>query len=164
MIDYFVTAATVALSVWERALIAGVIVVCSVITVVGFLKEALFDKIKNKNLRKSVLAFTSLAMILPVTALYFVFDRISFEYFWAACAMLAPVTILVYWVYENTQLRTLIQKIGENTFHKLFVWICDNIVTSDSKKKKEKLVAANKDLKSFVATELKATDKDLKNL
>lgn len=170
---YFVTFLHSVLENWQRVVIGGAIVVCSLIVFLEILKGFTFDKISCKPLRKSLLALTSLILILPFTAVYFVIDKIDFQYYWVACIALAPVVIIVYWLYETTNLRTLVQKIGEHTWHRVLVALAAGIVEDDNKKTQEKLVASTKATQKYVEKELKAAasvlvskheDNELKNL
>lgn len=110
---------------WQEALIGGVIVVCAIIVFVGVLKKIIFNKISNKLVRKVVLAFTSVVLAMPATALYFVGAQVNFEYYWYASAMVAILTILGYWLYENTGLRNAISYIGTNVVIKYATAIVD---------------------------------------
>lgn len=132
--DFFVTAAQIALANWQRTLIGGGAVICSLIVFLGSIKGLVFGKIQNKQLRKSLLALTSIVLVLPFTAITFLIDRINFDYYWVACAAIAPCVILVYWFYENTNLRELINKIGEKTWNKLVVYFASIIVDKDNEK------------------------------
>lgn len=143
--DFFVTAVQIALANWQRTLIGGAVVICSLIVFLGSIKELVFGKIKNKNLRKSLLAFTSLALVLPFTAITFLIDRINFDYYWYACAMLAPCVIIVYWFYENTNLRALIQTLGEKTWNKIVVYFATVIVDKDNEKVQSAFLTSVKD-------------------
>lgn len=117
---------SVFLANWETALIGGVIVVSAVIVIMGALKF-LFNKIKNKYLRKFLLSFSSVLLAMPATAIYFVSSGISFDYYWIGYAMTAFATIIAYWFYENTCLRELIQKIGTLTIGRLFNAFLDKV-------------------------------------
>lgn len=170
--EFFVTAIKVALSVWQRAVIGGAIVVSSLIVFLGILKSVFFDKIKNKGLRKTVLALMSLVLILPFTAIHFLIDRINFDYYWIACALLAPVVIIVYWLYETTHLRDLIKKLGESTWSKWLALFAESIVQENNQKAKDLALSTSKETKKYIAKELKKesllakhkVDEDLKNL
>lgn len=115
---------------WKRALVGGVIVVSAIIVLMGILKTGVINKIKNKLVRKVVLAFGSIALVLPCTALYFVGDGINFDHYWLGCAMNAVAVILTYWLYENTALRNLIHKIGSVTLGKFVKYIANRIVSN----------------------------------
>lgn len=170
--EFFETAIQVALANWQRAVIGGAIVVSSLIVFLGALKSIVFDRVKNKYVRKSLLAFTSLALILPFTAIYFLIDRINFDYYWVACIILAPTVIVVYWLYENTNLRELIKKIGEKTWSSWFASFAASIVEENNKKAQEKVLSTSKETKKYIAKELKNAsvlakkhiDEDLKDL
>lgn len=107
---------------WKQALIGGAIVISAVIVIMGMIKK-LFDKVPNKYLRKFLLALTSVVLVLPVSAIYFVCAGIDYKYFWGDYALLASATIVVYWLYENTCLRELIHKIGSLTLGRFFNYV-----------------------------------------
>ena len=73
-------------------------------------------------------------MVLPFTAVTFLIDRINFDYYWVACALLAPCVILVYWLYEHSYLRPIIKAIGDKTWNKIVVYFASIIVDKDNEK------------------------------
>ena len=123
---------SVLLANWKTALIGGVVVVSAIIVIMGALKF-LFNKIKNKYLRKTLLAFSSVLLAMPATAIYFASAHISFHYYWIGYGMTAVATIITYWLYENTCLRELIQKIGTLTIGKVWSAIVEKIGGKNSK-------------------------------
>lgn len=156
------------LSNWQDAVIGGTIVTCSVIFLMGILKKFIFGKIRNKLIRKVVLAFVSVCMVFPITAIYFVSYHISFEVYWWACLGMAILTILTYWLYENTGLRNLISLIGEATVGKWATVIYYAFMTkAENKEVKNQLTKATDELKADVRKEIHSIvkeDKDLKGL
>lgn len=153
--EFFVTAMQVALANWQRVVIGGAIVVCSLIVFLGAIKPLIFDKIACKPLRKSLLALTSMALVLPFTAIHFLIDRISFDYYWYACILLAPTVIIVYWLYENTNIRLLIKNLGEKTWNKWLVLFAAGIVEENNEKVKAQALSTSKETKKYIAQELK---------
>lgn len=157
---------------WQRALLGGLIVVSAVITIMGILKKAIIDRIPNKLVRKIVLAFSSVVLVFPLTALYFVGDKINFDHYWVGCALNASATIIVYWLYENTGCRNLFHKVGNITIGKLVKYIARQIVNSDnaSTQNTVALQEITSELKSEVKTTLIGSivnsnhDNDLDNL
>lgn len=113
MREWIVENARYFLSDWENLLVGGVIVVSVVIFLMGILKVLLVNKIKNELLRKVILAWSSLVVVLPVTAIYVVVKGVNMDYFWSVYAVNCIATILIYWLYENTALRTSLHKIGK---------------------------------------------------
>ena len=101
------------LSNWEDLLMGGIIVVSVVIFLMGVLKGLLLNKIKNDLARKVLLAWTSLIIVLPVTAIYLVVKGVSMDYFWFVYAVNCVSTILIYWGYENTALRNCLHVVGK---------------------------------------------------
>lgn len=153
---------------WQRAITGGIIVACAVIFIMGILKKVVLGKIKNKLLRKVVLAFSSLALTFPATALYFVGDNISFRWYWYACALMCVLTIITYWLYENTGLRDLIALIGQKTVGKYAtVLVAALAVAAENNDTKNKLTMTTEQLKDEVKKELKKQvkeDNELKGL
>lgn len=111
---------------WQKALYGGIIVVSAVIVIMGILKVA-FNKINNKLLRKFLLSFSSVVLVLPVTAIYFAGAGINFDYYWVGYGLCAFATIIVYWLYENTCLRDLIHKIGSLSIAKFTSYAANRI-------------------------------------
>ena len=146
---------------WQRAITGGIIVACAVIFIMGILKKALLGKITNKLLRKVVLSFASLILTFPATALYFVGDNISFRWYWYGCALMCVLTILTYWLYENTGLRDLITLIGRNTVGKYAtVLIAALAAGKGNADTKSQLTKTTEALKDEVKKELKKTVKE----
>lgn len=146
---------------WQQALTGGIIVACAVIFLFGILKKAWLGKIKNKRLRKVALAFGSLVMVFPLTAIYFALDNISFTWYWYGCALMCGLTIVTYWLYENTALRDFISWVGSRTVNKyaplLFsAWL----VSASDEETNNKLRKATEELKDEVKKELKKQTKE----
>lgn len=158
---------------WQRVLTGGVILTSAIIFLIGVLKKAkVYDKITNKGLRKVVLAFSSIVLVFPAVALYFVADGINFDYYWYGCAGASIATILTYWFYENTQLRSLIDFIGEKTVYKYFGVLVSAFASKKSNKEtKLELISVTANLQSeareevvkYIKSAVKEDD-DLKNL
>ena len=156
----------------QTVILTAAIIVCSVISLLGVIKFFFVNKIKNKQVRKVILAFSSLVLLLPVTAIAFLIGGIKFDVYWYSVYALMPVQIVVYWLYENTLLRDLISKIGSFCTHRFFVRFCASVVDNDNKATREKLVSTNKELKDYTKETIKSSlvsnnkqaDKDLDNL
>jgi hypothetical protein len=163
---------------WQRALLGGIIVVSVVIVLLGCLKGALINKITNKLARKIILAFSSVVLVFPLTALYFVVDGINFDHYWLGSAMNVVLTILAYWAYENTALRDFIHWVGKTVINKfthyfvLRVTDVDNTQRANTTVLKEtmgnlKVDVANQLVKSnFIQPNAKSSnhDTDLDNI
>ena len=160
--------AEVLLGNWQDAIVGGTIVTCSVIFLLGILKKLFLGKIRNKLLRKVVLAFSSIAMVFPTTAVYFLSDNISFDWYWWACGGMSILTIVTYWLYENTGLRNLIAFIGEATVSKWAKIIFSAFINKgDNATTKNQLTMTTEQLKDEVRKEIHVTikeDNDLKGL
>lgn len=113
MKEWIVSNATYFLSNWEDLLMGGAIVVSVVIFLMGVLKGLLLNKIKNELARKVILAWTSLIVVLPVTALYLVVKGANMDHFWFIYTVNCVITVLTYWLYENTALRNSLHAVGK---------------------------------------------------
>lgn len=154
---------------WQQAVIGGCIMVCSIVVLMGILKKAILGKIPNKLLRKAVLAFSSIILAFPVTAIYFFAESIDFKYYGWACLLVAVATVIVYWLYENTCLRNLISLIGEKTVVKFASVIIASFTKKSDKEETQKMLSdATEELKNTVNKEISAsinnTKDDLSNL
>ena len=101
-------------------LIGGAILVGVIIFLVGVLKTAIFNRIPNKAVRKTVLALTSAALVAPGTLVLMLYEGIDLGRFWVMFAVHAVCTIVVYWLYENTHVRDLFNLIGSSAVKKIF--------------------------------------------
>lgn len=175
----FVKYAGLLLANWQRALLGCIIVVSVIITLMGVLKKVAFDKIGNKLLRKFLLAFTSVLLSFPFTAVYFLADKINFDHYWIGACLNALATIVTYWLYENTLLRNFIHFVGKKTIIKFIEFIAMGIVSKKANSKEETVEQLNKgtqELKSTVSQAISSTlldsitsasrynEDDLKNL
>jgi hypothetical protein len=155
---------------WQQAVTGGIIVSCAVIFIMGCLKRFL-DKTPLKNYpyaRKAVLAFGSLLLTFPMTALYFVADKIPFDYYWYGCALMCVGTIVTYWLYENTALRKAIHAVGAKTVGKYWGIFYEAYVEHKTNKDtSNRLAMTTAELGEVVKKELKKhvkEDNDLKGL
>lgn len=153
---------------WHRAVLGGIIVACSVIFLMGILKKIVFNRVQHKLARKVLLSFFSVVLVMPITAIYFVTDNISFTWYWWGCLLTAMLTILTYWLYENTGLRNVIGLVGELTVNKwvkvIYVAFMNKM---DNAALKNQLAMTTAELKEEVRKEIHNTikeDKDLKGL
>jgi hypothetical protein len=153
---------------WHRAVVGGIIVACSVIFLMGILKKFVFNRVQNKLARKVLLSFGSVALTFPITALYFLSDNISFTWYWWGCLFTAILTIVTYWLYENTGLRNVIGIVGELTVNKwVKVLYVAFMAKAENSVLKNQLAMTTEELKVEVRKEIHNTikeDKDLKGL
>ncbi len=170
MQEFIAKVATVFFANWQRALLGGIIVISTVIAILGILKKVLINKISNKTVRKVVLAMSSIVLVFPITALYYVGDSINFDWYLIGCGLCAVGTILVYWIYENTALRNFIHWVGNLTIGRLIQYIALSIVNSNKNNNTTVLQEITSELKKEVKTGLikgltnNKHDKDLDNL
>lgn len=177
MVDFskYLTLLIQACGNWREVGLNALIIVCSVITLLGSLKA--IPKIKafkdKYNLAfKVIFGLGSLALVLPAVALCLLIGGYSFDLYWYCVYPLFICVPVVYFLYENTGLRALVNKVGSFCFRKLFVSFCASVVDSDNAATREKLVAANKEIKDYTSKAVKSVlvsknkevDKDLESL
>lgn len=103
---------------WDYVLLAF-IMVSALIVFLGLIKPVVFDKIPNKYVRKSALALASVALSFASVAVAFWVRGFNYDYYWIVGGGFSCITIITYWFYENTNLRTGIHKIGTFVLKKL---------------------------------------------
>ena len=150
----------------QGILVCGLIMVSAIIVAIGLLKPLLFNKIKNKHIRGSVIAFTNVAACFGTVLVYFLLNGISFEYYIAAAVSLSVSCIVIYWLYEFTRLRSLIEVIGTIVLRKVLKVSLFALSTEDVEAVKTELQKTGAELKAHAKKELKkaAEDKDLRTL
>lgn len=147
----------------DEIVTAVIIMVSAVIVLMGILKTVLFNRIKNKHLRCVALSFTSIALMFVAVAICFAINDYNFRWFWLCGALVSVAMIVTYWLYENTQLRTLIHAIGSFVINKLFKAVATKF--SDVAAGTELIGGAIDDmLKGTKTNETSDKSKDLKNL
>lgn len=153
---------------YPELILVGAIMVCSIIFIVGAMKPVLFNKIANKQLRKFLLALSDVVGAFAATAIYFVAKGINWQYYWIASAITTVATVFVYWLYECTPCRSVIDKIGTIAIKKI-VKMGLVLFTENEKYKVEKeLGKLATELKNEAINELgksaKYADKELNKL
>lgn len=155
---------------FQDIIVCGLIMVSAIIVAIGLLKPLLFNKIKNKHIRKAALAFANVAACFITVLVYFFTMHISLDYYWTAATSLAVSCIIIYWLYENTCLRNLIEVLGGIVLKKVLKVSLFALTTEDVEAVKAELQKTGAELKSHTKTELKKAatkvreDKDLKTL
>ena len=148
---------------WATFWLIGVIMVSAITVLIGVLKPFVFDKIRIKPIRKACLAFSNIALCFLGNAILYWWNNGNFDLYFHTSFTTAIVSILWYWLYENTCLRDLIHKIGTVVLNKLKGGQL-------TKKDQEEIV---KEVKTIVeevkkdhkkAQKVVKTDKELKNL
>lgn len=144
--------------------------VSAIIVFVGMLKPWVFNKITSKPLRKVLLAFSDIVFSFIATAIYFLIKGYTFENYLVGATGVTMLCIIVYWFYENTCLRNLIELIGSLVMKKV-AHILLIMFTEDEKSVIEKEIEkAGKEIKQTARQSLVSTtrhtmpDKELKNL
>jgi hypothetical protein len=151
-------------------IVCGVIMVSAIIVAIGLLKPLLFNRIPNKHVRGSVIAFTNVAACFGTVFVYFLINGISFDYYVVASVTLSVCCIITYWLYEFTRLRNLIGLIGGIALRKVLKASLLAVTTDDINAVKQELKHTGTELKSYTKTEIKKAsskikeDKDLKGL
>lgn len=143
----------------ETLLEWGIIAVSIVIFLMGILKQIFFNKIHNKLFRKIILAWGSIVVALPVTAIITYFKEFELSHFWSMYIINCVSTIVMYWFYENTALRDSFSAIGKKA---LSIFTCGK-----PECRKETIKDIQKEVESLLETPVKSTsykDDDLKNL
>lgn len=164
MFNFMITATKYVLADWQRFLIGGLIVISAIIAIEGILKAVLFNKVKNKTLKKVLLAFSSIALVFPTSAVYLWLEKIPFDYYWYSVLVLSILTVLSYWLYENTAFRNLFSFVSKKILIKLRD-ILDKAFSSDTTDLTKEISTAYAELKKDTQKKLSETkNTDLKNL
>lgn len=100
-------------------IVNGFIMVSAIIVALGLLKPILFNRIKNKQVRKVALAFSNVALCFISVLVYFVVKGWTYEHYLVCAIGLSVGCIITYWLYENTCLRNLIGTIGNIALRKV---------------------------------------------
>lgn len=155
---------------WYNLLIAGVIMVSAITVLIGILKPFLFNRIPWKPLRRACLAFSNVALCFGSVALWFAIKHLSFGIYLHSAISVSLFSIVWYWVYENTCLRDLIEKVGKLTLRKVGQLLTKIFNRDDIKEIEKEVILVAEELKSSTKKEIKSatknvkTDKELKNL
>lgn len=116
----------------------GMIAVGVTMFLVGLFKIILGNKIKNKLLRKTILSFLSLVLVAPVTVIYLLTNSVNgMDHFWVIYLSNCSLTIIVYWFYENTQLRELLCLTGKSVITKAISMLFNKFSAIKDDHKKE---------------------------
>lgn len=147
---------------YNDVLVQGLIMVSAIIVGIGLLKPLVFNKIKNKNIRKVVLALSNVAACFLAMLVTFIIQGWSFEYYLAAAIALTLSCIITYWFYENTCLRNLIDTIGSLAISKVLSVSATAIKKGDVEGVKAELKKTGDELKNITKQELKKTTTNIK--
>lgn len=144
----------------ETMLPMVIMMVSALIVFVGMLKPILFNKITNKPVRCVLLSLTSVGLAYASVAIVYLIKGYSFDHYLVAASVYCAVVIVAYWLYENTQLRAGIHKIGSFVLEKVFGVIANkvDVVANDTKAISSSIDMVLNELTS------KNDGKDLKNL
>lgn len=146
----------------HNVVVYTVIMVSAIIVAIGLLKPVLFNKIKNKNLRKAMLALSNVAScFIAIFGVYISNHWWDFKYYLPTSIALSIACIITYWLYENTCLRNLIETIGKIALRKLANVAILAISKSDIEEIKTEAKKASEEIKAKTVNELlKTTKKD----
>lgn len=155
---------------YQDIIVCGLIMVSAIIVAIGILKPILFNKIPNKHVRKAALALTNVVACFATVFVYFLIRGLDFEHYVTAATALSVCCIVIYWLYENTCLRNLIELIGGIVLRKVLKTSLFAVTTDDINAVKTELKKTGAELKAHTKAELKKAaskineDKDLKRL
>lgn len=153
----------------QDIIVSVVIMVSAIIMAIGLLKPILFDKIKNKQIRKASLAFSNVASCFISALVFFLIKGWEFKYYTVSAIALTICCIVTYWLYENTCLRNLIATIGNIALRKFASVAILAVNTDDINEIKTEAKKVSNELKAHTKEALKKAtetkeDKDLKGL
>lgn len=130
MKDWIIATGDYILSNWQTVLIGGACAVSIVVFVLGFIKPFIKRWIHNAVLRKVILAWLSVLLNIPATAVSVWVEGLPEDQFWTLTVINAVATILVYFVYENTALRDGLHWLGK----KILTLLCKQYVNPSQTK------------------------------
>ena len=153
----------------QENIIAGVILMSAIIVFLGLLKPILFNRIKFKPMRKSLLFISCIALCFISTAIRYLIVKYPFDTYITSSIILCVITSIEYLLYENTCLRNLIHKIGIATIKKVADVAISLLNDSDKEEIKKEIERVSKELSDGAKTELKKSlaqskDNELNNL
>ena len=137
--------------------------VCGIIMAIGFFKPILFNRIKSKHIRKAVLSFSSVALCFICIAVTFLVKGYDFKYYVAVSSLLSVCTIITYWLYENTNLRGLIETIGNIVLRKIGNVALSLLSKDEIEEIKAEVKKATDELKATTEAEIKKKATQMKN-
>lgn len=155
---------------YQDIIVCGMIMVSAIIVAIGLLKPLIFNKIKNKHIRGSALAFTNVAACYLTVLVHFLISGTDFEFYVLAATSLSIMCIVTYWLYENTRLRNLIGLLGRIALRKVAKLSVFALTNEDVEAVKAELKKTGNELKAQTKSEIKKSaakareDKDLKTL
>lgn len=148
----------------------AVAMVSAIIVAIGLLKPLLFNKIKNKQIRKVALAFSNVALCFICALGLFLVKDWNFKYYLVSSIALTVSCIVTYWLYENTCLRNLIATVGNIVLKKIAGVALVSVNADDINEIKNEVKKASVEIKTQTKKTLKKAtnkikeDKDLKGL
>lgn len=148
---------------YQDITVCGIIMVSAIIVAIGLLKPLVFNKIKNKNVRGSVIAFTNVAACFLTVLVYFLMSGISLEFYVLAATSLSFMCIVTYHLYEYTRLRNLIELIGRIALRKIAKLSVFALTEEDVEAVKAEAKKVGQELKVGTKQKIKQ-DKDLEKL
>lgn len=164
--DYIQLAAKVILSNAQELMVAGAIMVSVIIMLVGMLKHYVFNRIKNDDVRKTVLSLASVGFSFVATFAYFLIEGINWRWYVLGSLLMSIACIVVYHFYENYHLRKLVHKIGNfaiDKFAYLAKVILAKIADNSDKSVEAEFKKVTQELNAFAKAEIKSASKRLKH-
>lgn len=139
-----------------------VLMVSGIIFAIGLLKPLLYNKIKNKQIRKVALAFSNVILCFICVLVIYVTKHWNLDYYLASAIAVSVCCIVTYWLYENTCLRNLIATIGALVLKSVANKALMN--TADVAEIKDEAMKAVAEFRTKNVKEATKEDKDLKSL
>ena len=104
----------------------------AIIVAIGMLKPIILKRITNKQAKKAILASLDVIFAFCATAIQFWVTSMPFKHYIIASLTHLVMTIVIYWLYENTSLRDAIHKIGSFALSRTGSIIFKNITSQSS--------------------------------
>ena len=149
-------------------IVAIAIMVSAIIVFIGFLKAVWFDRIRNKEIRRAVLALANIVCCFAAAFGYFLKNGWDFKYYPIAGVALTLTSIITYYIYETVPgARRFIGGIGRSAIGKVFNVSLLAVTTDDTEAIKSECEKGVNEVKVLAQQELKnavknvKTDKDL---
>ena len=140
-----------------------VIMVSAIIVLIGFAKPFVFDRIKNEDLRRSVLGAMSVVMSFFFAFIYFLAKGWNFRYYVLASIALSACCILTYWGYETIPgVRKFVGGIGNAAIRKIFNVSLLAATNENANAVKTEIKNGIEEVKTITKKELKTVESKVK--
>ena len=120
MKDWIISTAYYVFTNWWNILVGGAITVGLVIFLMGAFKLLVKKKLsKHPIIYKVIMAWGSLILTLPITAVIVFYREMTMAHFWVTYVINCLGVIVIYWLYENSTVRDQLGKLGKKLFGSL---------------------------------------------